>query len=493
MTGPEPPAGAWPSSGSGATCGSTIDPALADAIRAGSNIAPLFVLDPALLHGRFASPNRTWFMLGAVRALADALESRGSGLIVRVGRPADVVPAFATEVGATEVLVSRDYTPFGRTRDRAVADRLGRAGIAFRARPGVLLHEPEHVLTADGRPYTQFAPFHRRWSAQPIRTMEPLPATIPSAPAAVAGMAAAADLIATAAELGVAPPTADISAMPVPGEPAARARLDAWLDQGPAAGVAAYAMTRDQLAIPEGTSRLGPDLRFGLLSPVEVATRTRAVDTDTTGPERFVSELAWRDFYAHGLWHEPRLAREPHARRFAGLVWPGTTGLDAWRSGRTGYPIVDAPMRQLVATGSMPNRARMIVASFLTKDLLVDWREGEAFFMAHLVDGDPASNLGGWQWAASVGADAQPWFRVFNPVTQGERFDPDGAYVRRWLPELAYVPASSIHAPWRLSADEQAAARCRIGTDYPTPIVDHAEARARALAWFRAETGRETD
>jgi deoxyribodipyrimidine photo-lyase len=231
-----------------------------------------------------------------------------------------------------------------------------------------------------------------------------------------------------------------------------------------------------------------------LLSPLEVVSRVRALDLDGAGPERFVSELAWRDFYAHGLWHEPRLAREPHAHRLAGLDWPGDDAvLDAWRTGRTGFPIVDAPMRQLVATGSMPNRARMVVASFLTKDLLVDWREGESCFMAHLLDGDPASNLGGWQWAASVGADAQPWFRVFNPVTQGERFDPDGTYVRRWLPELADVPTSRVHAPWTMTADEQAAAGCRIGTDYPAPIVDHAEARARALAWFRAATERDTD
>lgn len=468
-------------------------PALAAAVRGGAKVAPLFVLDPTILHGRFASPNRIWFMLGAVRALAEALEARGSRLTVRIGRPTDMVPVFASEVGASEVLVSRDYTPFGRARDRAVADRLDALGIALRARAGVLVQEPEHVLSADSRPYTRFAPFHRRWGVQPLRPIEPAPTAISTAPAVLDATAlGVSGSIPTAADLGVAPPTADPAAMPVPGEPAARARLDAWLDQGPAAGVAAYAATRDQLFNPEGTSRLGPDLRFGLLSPAEVATRARASDPGGAGPERYVSELAWRDFYAHGLWHEPRLAREPHTSRLENLDWPGSAGLDEWRSGRTGYPIVDAPMRQLVATGSMPNRARMIVASFLTKDLLVDWREGESLFMAHLIDGDPASNLGGWQWAASVGADAQPWFRVFNPVTQGERFDPEGAYVRRWLPELALVPTPRVHAPWTMSAAEQAAASCRIGTDYPTPIVDHAAARARALAWFRAASERDT-
>ena len=399
-------------------------PALVHGIRTGRSIAPLFVLDPTLLPG--ASPRRTdsgscW----GLRALADALESRGSRLTVRVGRPTDVVPAFAVEVGAGEVLVSRDYTPFGRARDRDVAARLEALGIAFRAGRGLLIQEPEDVLTANAGPTRG----SRRSIAAgpPWRSARSNPARRSSRrhpPSWQRGTRAT--VVPTAEDLGLPGPTADPAAMPPPGEPAARARLDAWLDQGPGAGVAAYAETRDRLDDPDGTSHLGADLRFGLLSPVEVATRALAVGAGSAGPERFVSELAWRDFYAHALWHEPRLAREPHAGRHVGVEWPGTTGLDAWRAGRTGYPVVDAPMRQLVATGWMPNRARMIVASFLAKDLLVDWRIGEACFMTHLVDGDPASNLGGWQWSASVGVDAPPSFRVFNPVTQGERFDPAG-------------------------------------------------------------------
>jgi deoxyribodipyrimidine photo-lyase len=461
-------------------------PALTAAIHLGLPIAPLFVLDPALLHGRFASPNRAWFLLGALRALADALERRGSRLSVRIGPASDVVPTFALEVGASEVVVSRDYAPAGRARDRVVAARLARAGIAFRARCGLLIHEPEDVVTADGRPFTRFAPFHRRWRSLPIRIVEPAPTSIPTTPRVFLPEIIGTGGIPDAEEVGVPRPTADPAAMPLPGEPAARARLAAWLDTGPGAGISRYADTRDDLANEEGTSRLGPDLRFGLLSPVEVASRALSSSDGAPGPERFVSELAWRDFYAHALWHEPRTAREPHDRRYVGIEWPGAQGFDEWRNGLTGYPIVDAAMRQLVITGAMPNRARMIVASFLTKDLLVDWREGEAWFMTHLIDGDPASNLGGWQWAASVGIDAPPSFRVFNPVTQGERFDPDGTYVRRWLPELALVPTPRIHAPWTMSTEEQAAATCLIGRDYPAPIVDHAEARARALAWFAA-------
>lgn len=466
-------------------------PALSEAVRRGTPLAPLFVLDPAILHGRFASPNRTWFLLGSLRALAAALRERGSRLTVRVGAAADIVPAFAREVGADTVLVSRDATPFGRRRDRAVAARLEEAGAALRARPGLLVQEPESVARPDGGRYAVFTPFLRRWEALPLRTL--LPASDPFAPLpdALAGSGPSAiDEVPDAAALGVSPPTADVDRLLVPGESAARGRLNRWLGAGPGGGAEAYDRSRDRLADADATSRLGADLRFGLLSPVEVATRTLALDPTSKGVRRFVSELAWRDFYAHVLWHEPRLAGEPFQVRYGGMPWPGGTlgdaseAVEAWCGGRTGYPIVDAPMRELLATGFMPNRARMIVASFLTKDLLVDWRVGEAHFMRHLVDGDPASNLGGWQWAASVGTDAQPYFRIFNPVTQGRRFDADGAYVRTWLPELARVPDARVHAPWTMTAAEQEASGCRIGTDYPAPIVDHAEARARALAWF---------
>jgi len=461
-------------------------PALTEALRSGGHVAPLFVFDPALLGGRFACPNRAWFLLGAVRALAASLEALGSRLSVRVGRPADVVPAFARDVEARIVIVSRDYAPYGRSRDRAVAGALGAQGIAFRAKRGVLIHEPEELTGPGGGSPRVFTPFLRRWEQLELRSILPAPATVPAA----GPWPASHEL--DASGLGIGAPTAERSHLPEVGEIAARERLDAWLAGAPDHGPAAYARTRNDLADPAGTSRLSYDLRFGVLSPVEVATRALAVDGGGEGSRRFVSELAWRDFYAHVLWHEPRVAREPFLEQFRGIEPPGADdeAVAAWRAGRTGYPIVDAAMRQLSAMGWMPNRARMIVASFLTKDLLTDWRVGEAHFMRHLLDGDPASNLGGWQWAASVGTDAQPYFRVFNPVTQGERFDPDGLYVRRWLPELAAVPAGRIHAPWTMTPGEQAVARCTIGTDYPHPIVDHADARRRALAWFEAVGGR---
>ena len=452
-------------------------PALTDAVASGRPVAPLFVFDPSVLHGRFASPNRTWFLLGSVVALGHELEARGSGLFIRIGDPSAVVPAFAREVGTDDVVISRDYTPYGRRRDHAIGAALGENGVDLRAKRGLLIHEPEQLVTAAGDGYSVFGPFLRRWEALAIRDIKPAPdalATVDADPGAMPDLPA----------LGFDGPTASEDTLAKPGESAARQRLEAWIDGG---GAAAYDRTRDRLEDPRATSHLSADLRFGLLSPAEVATRALASDEGGEGSRRFLAELAWRDFYAHALWHSPRIAREPMDERYRDIAWESDgAGLEAWQDGRTGYPIVDAAMRQLRSSGWLPNRARMIVASFLTKDLLIDWRAGERHFMTHLVDGDPASNLGGWQWAASIGTDSRPFVRVFNPVTQAKRFDPDGSYVRTWLPALAQVPTTRIHEPWTMSPAEQAAAACSIGVDYPAPIVDHAAARERALARYAA-------
>ncbi len=444
------------------------NPALTAAVEDAAAVAPLFVMDDAIL-GADPAPNRLWFMLGTLRSLQDELERRGSRLHIRSGRPEEAVATFAREVGASRVHVSRDFSPYGRTRDLKVHEALARSNVPLRRHPGVLVHDPEAIVGRDGSPYTVYSPFRRAWDRLERRAVLPGPDRIPPWPAVAPG------------ELPARPhPTADPDLLPEPGEPAARERLARWV----AGAVDGYATSRDELGAKGGTSRLSQDLRFGLLSPLEVAT---AASGPGEGRRRFVAELAWRDFYAHGLWHRPALLREAFRPEMEAAFGPGDEAhVDAWREGRTGYPLVDAAMRQLAAAGWMHNRGRMVVASFLTKHLLVDRRVGESHFWRHLVDGDPASNNGGWQWAASTGTDPQPYFRIFNPILQARRFDPDGDYVRRWVPELAAVPAPWIHTPWLMPPDVAATSGCQIGVDYPPPIVDHSFARERALAALSA-------
>ena len=433
-------------------------------------VVPVFVLDPRLLEGPRASANRTWFLLGTLRDLARDLEARGAPLVVRSGRPEDVIPAVAAEARAGGVFASRDVSPFARRRDAAVAAALAATGRRLHLEPGLLVAEPEEVHTADGRPLTVFAPFARRWAAVPRRPQLGAPPAIPSLPRGA---------LETDRLPAGPPPTADPALLPIPGEAAARDRLAAW---AASAALPGYADGRNRLDA-DGTSRLSADLKFGTLSPLDVL---RAAEGPGEGRRVFVSELCWREFYAHVLWHFPQVTQGPYRPDWDAIPWmEDPAGLAAWRAGCTGYPVVDAAMRQLAASGWMHNRARMIAASFLAKDLLVDWRRGEAHFMAHLVDGDVAANNGGWQWTAGTGTDAAPYFRVFNPVAQGRRFDPDGAYVRRWVPELSGVPDAYLHEPWTMPVDVQRAAGCVVGRDYPAPLVDHAEARQRALAAYR--------
>ncbi len=436
-------------------------PALSHALERFDRVIPLYVLDDALLGGRWASANRTWFLRHALAELERDLRARGSGLALLRGDPRTIVPAFAREVGAAAIVVTRDFGPYGRARDDAIARDADAAGIRFLAGRGQLVHEPEDVRRDDGGPYAVFSPFHRRWQDLPIRAVLDAPAAIPGpADAPASGPGRIRELF------GDPVPTADPARLLPPGEAAARRRLEAW---AASAALRDYDDGRDRLAA-DGTSRLSQDLRWGTISPVEVIERCAGRGA---GPSRFRSEIAWRDFYAHLFWHDPRVRREAYRRDLEDVAWETDEAvIQAWRDGRTGYPIVDAAMRQLRATGWMHNRGRMIVASFLTKHLGVDWRIGEAHFMAHLVDGDPASNNGGWQWAASTGTDPQPYFRIFNPTLQGRRHDPDGAYVRRWIPELEGLAGPDVHAP-------------PAGT-YLAPIVDHREARRRALDAFGA-------
>ncbi|MFN8619177.1 MAG: deoxyribodipyrimidine photo-lyase [Chloroflexota bacterium] len=448
-------------------------PALIEAVGA-ARLLPLFVVDPALWDHPRTAPARRWFLAGSLAALDEALRARGSRLIVRHGRPEEIVPALAAEVGARIVLGSRDVTPGARRRDRAVAESLSAAGRSLRLRRGLLLAEPETLSGRTGQGYTVFTPFWKAVAAADRRSVLGAPEVLPPLPDGI-----------ESDPLPVVPRPA-LRDLPEPGEAAARARLDAWA----AGGMAGYADHRNDLG-GTPTSHLSQDLHLGLLSPVEIEARAPGAGSG----EAYRRQLGWRDFYHHLLYWRPELARAPFQARYEAAFRPESADPEAavaWREGRTGIPVVDAGMRQLSATGWLPNRARLIVASFLTRHLLLDWRVGEDHFMRTLVDGDLANNVGGWQWTAGVGTDAQPWFRIFNPVLQGERFDPDGSWVRTWVPELAKLPAPVIHRPWTLSRAEQELVKVVIGRDYPAPIVNLDEARDRALAAFKATTGEAT-
>ncbi len=450
------------------------NPALVAALRGHDRVVPAFVLDRRLLDGRFPSPARASFLLGCLRELDHGLRERGAALVVREGRPARELPALAAETGAGAVYWASDVSPYARARDRAVGRALEATGVEACPGPGNFIADVNRVATAQGTPVTVFTPFWRAWRAADRRPVHRAPAEVPMAAKVRRGQLPSLD------DLGREPEPGEAMA---PGERAGRERTDRWLD-GP---IAHYAQRHDRLA--GGTSMLSPYLHFGCVSARELEERTRRQLGE--GPAAFHRQLAWRDFYAHVLLRHPDNARLEHQPRYRQLEWEeDADALDAWRQGRTGYPVVDAAMRQLRAIGWMHNRARLIAGSFLTKDLHLDWRLGEAHFMRHLLDGDEASNNGNWQWIASVGVDPAPYFRrMFNPTLQQRRFDPDGEYVRRWVPELANVPDERLAEPWTMSEQEQREAGCVIGRDYPPPIVEHRRERERAIARYRAAAG----
>jgi len=447
-------------------------PALRAATGGGGPVVPLFVLDPRLVGAETMSPARLSYLADALHDLDAGLRARGGRLIVRHGDPREVVPAVAAEVGATAVHVSRDVTPFAQARDAAVGARLEAGGVAVGAHPGILIRDPGTATSGDGSTYRVYSPFRRAWARLPLEPAAPAPGAV-AVPAAVAS-----EDLPTAASLGAAGrvPPGTITG----GETAAQARLARFLDEA----AQRYHEQRDLLGEP-GTSRLSADLHYGTVSPRAAYLR---LDQRLPGHESFAGELIWRDFYGHVLARWPEIRDTEFNPELRDLPWRGEgPAFDAWREGRTGYPIIDAAQRQLRQEGWMHNRARMVSASFLCKDLLVDWRLGQDHFLRHLVDGDIASNNGGWQWAAGTGTDAQPYFRIFNPVTQGEKFDPQGRYVRHYVPELAAVPDRWVHHPWDMPAAVARDAGVVVGEDYPAPIVDHADARRAALAFFRRE------
>jgi deoxyribodipyrimidine photo-lyase len=456
----------------------TDNPALCAALDAGAGVIPVFVLDDRLLHGRHASAGRTRFMLQALADLDQGLRERGSGLVVRHGDPGRELAQLAAQAGADTVHAAVDASGFARGRDRRVRAALAEQGVAVRGHPGTFVID--QIDLPGERTQTVFTPFHRRWLNAARRRPAATPRELPALPTAIhAGELPS--LRALGIREGTLPPDPAHG-----GESAARERMDAFLRED----VEAYGEGRNELAA-DRSSRLSPYLHFGCLSPRELERRL----PDSPGGEAFRRQLAWRDFYGHVLRAHPQNARHEFQERYrATLAWSDDAEtLDAWRAGRTGYPLVDAGMRQLLAEGWMHNRARLVVGSFLTKHLGIDWRLGERHFMAHLLDGDEASNNGNWQWIASVGVDPQPVFkRILSPTRQLERFDPDGAYVRRYVPELAGVPAERLAEPWRMSEAEQRRVGCVIGRDYPAPVVDHAAARQAALARY-TEASRTTE
>ena len=434
-------------------------PALAAAAERG-DVLPLYVADPRLA---LLSPVR-WRGLEGV--LGDLREAYDGALVVRLGDPVDVVARVAAETGARSVHVTPDATAAGRHTDAAVAEALGDVPLVGTASAYAVA--PGGVRNKQGDPYQVFTPFARAWrehgwpppatDPRDLRFARPVEGdTLPAAP----------------------PGTPEPDAA---GERPALRRWAAFLDDG----LDTYAEDRDRPDL-DGTSRLSAALRWGTVHP-----RTLLADLagrQGSGAERFVTELAWREFYADVLWHHPRSAWEdlrPLDVDYDPVDDPGTASLvAAWREGRTGYPFVDAGMRQLLATGWMHNRVRMVVASFLAKHLHVWWPVGARHFRAHLADFDLASNSHGWQWVAGTGTDAAPYFRVFNPVVQGKRFDPDGGYVRRWVPELAHLPGVKVHEPWRHAGG--------YAHGYPPPVVEHAAARAEALARYQLGRRRASD
>ncbi|MDX1648383.1 MAG: deoxyribodipyrimidine photo-lyase [Myxococcota bacterium] len=450
--------------------------ALREACDGADALLCLFVLDPRLLEREDAGGPRLRFLREGLTRLDEALQERGQRLVVRRGDPAEVVPRVLHESGAERLVFARDTTPYARRRDDAVRARAEKQGVRVRAVKDRVLFEADEVQKKDGGSYAVYSPFRDRLYAR-LRE-EPLrPERAPRLPPPVPGVDAGS--LPSPADLGVADDDTDL---PTAGADAARRRLDAFL----AGGLRHYARDRDRPAV-DGTSRLSPYLRFGMISARECVYAARDAAADEPGLRRgaraWIDELVWRDFYAAVLQENPHVLRRSHKPAFDAVRWLDRDDeLEAWCRGETGYPLVDAGMRQLRATGWVHNRVRMVVASFLTKDLLVDWRRGERFFFTRLVDGDPASNNGGWQWAASTGTDPQPWFRIFNPTTQAKRFDPDGTYVRRWIPELEAAPTDRVHEPWRWPGR---------GDRYPDPIVDHKERRELALARYREASERD--
>lgn len=437
-----------------------------------SELLPIFVIDQALFH-RHAAPRRRSYLAATVAALAADLRAADCPLLIAEGNAAEIIPRLVADTHAELLTFNRDYSPYAVRRDRHVENAVRRLGARVESYKDRVVFEANEILTRTGTGFQVYTPYRNAWLAHWQRAPQ-----LPAGPFRLPPRVRADTCIAAVDRLpDRGAPGSDFAV----GEAEAATRLAHFVE----GALADYAGARDRPAA-DGTSRLSAALRFGAVSVrtciAAAQAQARHDRSFAGGAAKWVEELIWRDFYQALLATHPRVLGGAYQRQYSDIEWNrDEAGFAAWCRGETGFPFVDAAMRQLVTTGWMHNRARMVVASFLVKDLLIDWRRGERFFMHHLIDGDPAANNGGWQWAASTGTDAQPYFRIFNPVAQGRRYDPDGDYTRRYVPELADLPARLVHEPAK-------AATPRRG--YPAPIVDHGERRLAAIARFAASRER---
>ena len=446
-------------------------PALRAALAGADRVVPVFCFDDRLLNGRHASGPRTQFLIECLADLDRSLRALGSGLAIRRGRPEREIFELAQETGATTIHVTQDVSPFARRRGERTRRAFADADVELVSHPGLNAIDVGAIETGAGGPYSVFSPFFHKWLDAPRREVLEAPRSMPALPSGLTK-----GRLPSLSSLGL---EQEVESPSPGGEDEARKALDRFLD-GPIRG---YAEAHDALG-EDRTSRLSPFIHFGCLSPRQIEERLPR----GKGPEAFRRQLCWRDFYHHVLLNNPRNARSEFQDRYRGRIkWSyAKRPFEAWCEGRTGYPLVDAGMRQLRREGFMHNRARLVVGSFLTKDLGIDWRWGERWFMRMLIDGDEANNNGNWQWIASVGVDPQPVYRrIYNPARHQERYDPRNEYVLRYVPELAPVPEKYMREPWRMPDEVQRDCGCVIGEHYPAPIVDHKLAREEALARYR--------
>jgi len=451
------------------------------ALENGKAVHCVFVFDRDILDALPSKADRrVEFIWESVYELDQALRQHGGELTVVYGRAVDEIPRLARTLDVEAVFANEDYEPAAIARDQRVATSLRAANIAFQMFKDSVVFEKDEVLTLAGKPFSVFTPYKNAWLRKiEERHLQPYP--VEACVARLAPATARKQSIPTLGEMGFA--QTNIKSLTPCGMSGADTLLADFINR-----MVHYKEARDFPSV-KGVSYLSVHNRFGTISIRELASAAFAEmqKSKNIGAETWLAELIWRDFYFQILWHSPHAATRAYKPAYDALRWQNDEGLfAAWCEARTGYPIIDAAMRQINQTGYMHNRLRMIVASFLTKDLLIDWRWGEKYFADHLNDFDLSANNGGWQWAASTGCDAQPYFRIFNPITQSERFDPHGKFIRKYLPELKEIPDKYIHAPWTLPPVDASALGFTIGHDYPAPVVDHAVQRDKALAMYKA-------